>query len=344
MSLLFQDGFDNYNTLSQKYVVIGSPTIDSTGGRFLGGAYKITTNNWYIRVGVTLGDVFIVNFAVKATTLPTNAARPVDLVQFHDGSNGQVALRLYDTGQVKLERLTGSGFVNVSGTVLATSATSLLVNNWYAFEVKITIANSGACTVKMDGATVITFSGDTQATGNAQADTIMFGFGEDAGGATVLWDDIIIMDDAGSAMNDFIGDKRIYTLYPTAEGNYSAWTPSTGSDNSALVDETPPNDDTDYVMSNNVGDKDTYVLQDLPSGVTGISAVVVNIRARKDDASTRTLKAKVRSNSVDAAGSNFNLGSSYANFSSPFYLNPDGSVAWTSTTVNALEAGQEVVA
>lgn len=347
MALLFEDGFDNYSALNQKYTVNGSPTLDTTGGRFLGGAFKITSNNQYIRSAVTAGDVFILNIAFKATTLPTNAARPFDLIQFHDSGNGQVSLRLYDTGVVKLERLTGSGFLNASGTVLATSSgAALVVDNWYSFEIKLTIANSGSATVKQDGATIITFSGDTQATGNALADTILFGLAQDTGGGTGLWDDIIIMDDSGAAMNDFIGDKRIYTLFPTAEGNYSAWTPSTGTDNSALVDETPPDDDTTYVLSNNVGDKDTYALQDIPSGVTGIEAVVVNIRARKDDAGTRTLKAKIRSAGIDEDGANFNLSSGYANYRTVFYTDPGGSPvdAWTAVAVNALEAGQEVVA
>lgn len=344
MSLLHSDGIDNYNTLSQKYTVNGSPTIDTVAGRFGGGAFKVTSNSQYIRKAVTQGDVFIVNFAIKATTMPTESANPYDMVMFMDSGNAQVALRIYDTGAVKLVRLNGSGFTGQSGTILATSGSTLLVDNWYAFEVKLTIADSGSCTVKQDGTTVISFSGDTKATSNAFAETILFGATQGGGSGTVLWDDFIIMDDAGSFMNDFIGDKRIYTLYPTAEGNYSAWTPSTGTDNSALVDETPPNDDTDYVMSNNPTDKDTYVLQNLPSGVTNIEAVVVNIRARKDDAGTRTLKAKVRSNSVDADGANFNIGSGYEFYQTPFYQNPDGSVDWTESTVNAVEAGQEVVA
>lgn len=346
MGLLFHDGFDNYNTLSQKYTVNGSPTIDGTGGRFLGGALTVTANNRYVRAALTAGDVFIANVAFKVTTLPSASTRPFDIIMFLDGGSAQVALRVYDTGAVKLERLSGSGFINQTGTVLATSSGALLtVGNWYAFEIKLTIANSGSCVVKQDGTTIINFSGDTQATGSAIADTFLIGWAQDTGTGSAQWDDVIIMDDAGSFMNDFIGDKRIYTLFPTAEGNYSAWTPSTGTDNSALVDETPPNEDTDYVMSDNPTDKDTYVMQDIPTGVTGIEAVVVNIRARKDDAGTRTLKAKVRSNGVDQDGANFNLSSGYVNYSTPFYVDPGSSPVdpWTTAAVNAMEAGQEVV-
>ncbi len=353
MSLLFQDGFDNYNTLNQKYTLTGGPTIDSTGGRFLGGAYKITSNSQYIRRGVTSGDVFIINFAFMATTLPTNSARPFDLVMMLNGTDAQVALRVFDTGVVKLVLLNGTGFLNqTTPTVLGTSSgASLVVNNWYAFEIKVTIANSGSATVKQDGATIITFSGDTQATGAALADTMLFGLAQDTGGGTGFWDDIIIMDDAGSYMSDFIGDKRIYTIYPTAEGALvsppdSPWTPSTGTNNAALVDETPPNDDVDYVMSNNPGDIDTYAMGDIPGGATNIVAVCVVVRARKDDAGTRTLKAKVRSNGIDEDGADFNLSSSYAFYSTPFYQDPGLSVPddWTAAAVNAVEVGQEVVA
>lgn len=346
MALLFQDGFDNYNTLSQKYTVNGSPTIDPTGGRFLGGAFKITSNGQYIRTPViTAGDVFIVNFAFKATTLPTSATRPFDLAMFIDSTNAQVALRVYDTGVVKLERLSGSGFLDLtSQTVLATSSGAALVTGtWYAFEIKLLIANSGTCSVKQDGAAIITFTGDTQATASANANLVLFGIAQSSGGGTAFWDDIIVMDDAGSFMNDLIGDKRIYTLYPTADGNYSAWTPSSGSSHSALVDETPPNDDVDYVMADTVGNKDTYLMSDIPIGTTNIKAVCVVTRVRKDDAGTRIVKAKLRSNGVDGNGSNVGLTSAYAFYSEPFYQDPDGSITWTAAKVNAVEAGQEVV-
>lgn len=348
MSLLFQDGFDHYNTPSHNYTVVGSGTIDTTGGRFLGGAYKITTNTQYARrTALTAGDVYIVNIAFKVTTLPT-VTRPVDIIMFLDGANCQVSLRCLDTGVVRLERLSGSGFLNqnTGTTVLATSSGSaLLINTWYAFEVKLTVANAGTCVVKQDGTTIINFSGDTQATANASVDAVLIGIAQDAGNIVAFWDDLIVMDDAGAAMNDFIGDKRIFTLYPIAEGFYSQWTPSTGADNSALVDETPPNDDTDFVLSNTPGDKDTYVMQDLPGGVTNIKAVCVVHRARKDDAGTRTIKAKIRSNGVDEDGPNFNLASSYAFYSTPFYIDPGASPPddWDAAAVNAIEVGQEVV-
>ena len=66
-------------------------------------------------------------------------------------------------------------------------------------------------------------------------------------------------DGDGSANNDFIGPAFIEGLLPTSDGNSSDWTPSSGIDNYALIDENPSDrDGTDSVSTITQDAKDTY--------------------------------------------------------------------------------------
>lgn len=60
------------------------------------------------------------------------------------------------------------------------------------------------------------------------------------------------------------------TLLPTAHGAYTQWTPSIGTNHSALVDETPCNGTTDYNFTNTTGQRDSYriSLASIPHGST----------------------------------------------------------------------------
>jgi hypothetical protein len=82
----------------------------------------------------------------------------------------------------------------------------------------------------------------------------------------------------------------------SAEGATNDYTPSTGTNNAALVDDNPANDDTDYIESSTVGHIDyveVSVSPAIPAGST-ISAVAVVTQDRKTDGGTRTSRHKIR--------------------------------------------------
>ena len=87
------------------------------------------------------------------------------------------------------------------------------------------------------------------------------------------------------------------------------FSPSTGTDNSALVDETAPSDeDATYVESSTNGDIDTYVMTDL-SGVVGeVAGVMVTAEVRVTEADPRTIRLPVKSGSTTSEGSNQVIG------------------------------------
>ena len=77
-----------------------------------------------------------------------------------------------------------------------------------------------------------------------------------------------------------LGESRVAALYPNADTADADWTPSTGTDHYALVDETTVNSDADYVASGTVGDLDLYETGDLPFVPDSIHAVQVTMCAR----------------------------------------------------------------
>jgi len=70
-----------------------------------------------------------------------------------------------------------------------------------------------------------------------------------------------------------------------------------------------------------------------------VHAVGVSNHIRKTDAGDRTVRALVRSNAVEAEGDIQGVTADYRYRQHIFELDPDGSVAWDSDSVNAAEFG-----
>jgi len=90
-------------------------------------------------------------------------------------------------------------------------------------------------------------------------------------------------------LSDQIEGELVSILRKPASDASVQFTPSTGTDNYAMVDDMAQDGDTTYVESDTVGHVDTYEYEDVPSGyqVKAVSLVTV---ARKDDAGARTLQ------------------------------------------------------
>ena len=72
-------------------------------------------------------------------------------------------------------------------------------------------------------------------------------------------------------------------------------------------------------------------------------AVQLATVARKDDAGNRSLRAGLKSGATSANGATRVLGTSYTLYDDRFEIDPASGAAWTKASVDALEAGAEVV-
>jgi hypothetical protein len=214
------------------------------------------------------------------------------------------------------------------------------------FELKYFVANSGgSAEMKLNGASIGTFSGDTQATANANIATHYIGGSTGSGvGPQTLYDDMYWLDDTGSApTNTFLGDTRVSCLFPDGNGNSSQFVGSDAdsTNNYLLVDETNPNDDTDYVESATVGNKDTYTYGNLPSATGAVYAVQPLMYAKKTDASARSIASVARVSATEVDSANKVLGTGYVYYPDVRETKPGGG-AWTISDVNAAEFGPKI--
>lgn len=266
-------------------------------------------------------------------------------VYFCDGTGGPT-----DTGSMQLGfRISGTGAFQVfsGSSTLAETAALFSINTWYYVELYALIHNSaGAYTLRVNGVQLLTGSGvDTSATGNAYASTVRL---RSTQNGACYWDDLYILDDTGGApLNTFLGDIRIETIFPSGNGNSSQFVGSDGNstDNYLLVDDTTaPDEDSTYVESATVSDKDTYAFGDLSVSSGTIFAVNPIVYTRKTDAGSRSIAVVARlSGGTEEDGSNISLPTSYTFYNSLRTTKPGGG-AWSISDVNGAEFGYKVTA
>jgi hypothetical protein len=234
--------------------------------------------------------------------------------------------------------------IAISGQIGALSAAGTVIPNSYDFwEIAGTINNvSGALTLKKNGVSVLTFSGDTQVTANAYVNRIYFGQ-SNPGAATIAThyiDDIYILDLTGAApLNTFLGPGRLQTDGPigdssTAGLNAWAYTTPQGTDygNAASVPPSVSN----YNSSATIGQRMSFRFPGL--SVTQVLFLNTWINTEEDAAGTRIITPIYRSNNVDQNGSAIGLGTNYTNYSQNSATDPNTNQLWANELASAAAA------
>lgn len=206
------------------------------------------------------------------------------------------------------------------------------------YELKVVIAGGtgGSFELRVNGLVALAVSGiNTDPTGTGHAN--IFSLGGLGGGADSYHDDVYLAD-------DFLGDIIVVEQTPNADGFYTAWTPLTGVNHFAMVNEIPPDGDTSYVSSQNVGDSDTYLFP-LPSFVTPATVVARQTvhYARKDLAGTRIFAPLLRQGGADFVGADQSIGlTTYTFYKQAFSVNPVTGLPWTVSDLTSCEIGERV--
>jgi len=335
MALLFMDSFDAYVTadITEKWTAAAPGSIQAGAGRRGSSAYRGTTNTHHFSKGLnTTSSTIILGAALKPGTLDQPCFNVGESATTHllvwvaaDG-----AIQVYRTGG-------GAGWTAIKafGPLLATSAAGLLsVGVYVHVETKVVIhASTGTVEVRLNGATVLSATGLNTSTGGSGIGNLVY-----IGGPHDI-DDLSVCDGTGAApWNDFLGDCRVDALYPTGAGATTGWTPSAGA-NWQCVDDTVPNDDTDYTSAAAAGVTDTFVVPDAPVVGAAIYGVQHCVSAKKSDAGAAAIAAVVRHSGVDYVGADLNPGTAYAVLQQIHATNPGTAAAWTEAGFNAAEFG-----
>jgi hypothetical protein len=195
-------------------------------------------------------------------------------------------------------------------------------------------ATEGTAEVWVNGASLGSATGLN--TGGADITSVQFASG--GASSTARWDNLYISDE--------IEGELVSVLCKPSSDDATQFTPSAGTDNYAMVDDTAQDGDTTYVASGTVGHKDLYGYEDVPSGYLVKAASLVTI-GRKDDSGTRTLQPlSVQGVTERDVGAEIGLSETYpagvgAGVLTTLGEAPDGT-AWDRAKFNAVKWGFEV--
>lgn len=281
-------------------------------------------------------NTWIVGLGVRMTALSTIQVR------FFTGATEQCRFEVENNGsgspRWKLMR---------GATQIGSASAAFALSQWFYFEFKVDVLTSGATyELRQNEVSILSGSGANLANSGANgADAI--GWGYHASG-TVTFDDVYVCDTTGSApQNNFLGDVVAVHILPAAEGHQIDFTPSTGTNNAALVDDSETvASATDYNSSDTNAQEDYYTFANMPA--TGLGTIY-GIRVSGSWAMASTGSRVARYRYWDGA-TEFTLGSNVAAATTTLVelpqiseVNPNTGVAWTKTEIDNAEFGVEVV-
>jgi hypothetical protein len=336
MALIFMDGFDSYSVLTDFWDFAGidcSIRLNLGNARTGIGCLQINSAAFGPRRGFAVHSTN----CLIATNWNSSGAGEVFRFMCMDTPDG---IETYVRVQVN-----GDGSVSFleadTGPLQGQTAPGLVTFGTYnciAVQIKNFTLNTGEITCWVNGVQVFHATGKhTQP--NYPLNQYCNGVQLMAPGGipTCFHDDVYVLDCSASPNNTFLGALKLYALPPTANAAV-AWTPLAGT-NWSEVNEVPPDGDTSYVSSPNIGDVDQYVypLTGPPAG-----AAILMVQHTLDmevDSGSRSVASDV----AGVPGAGVALSNGYHIYSTPYDVNPSTGVAFVAGDF-PLQAGPKVTA
>jgi hypothetical protein len=331
------------------FQIAGSLTADVETGRFdfgnalsLNGATTIGTHGYVVPTGANVASSFIGGGLI---VFPSTEASCAPVIGVYDAVNDQRQLDVRFCANGVIKALRGDG------TLLATSdAGAFQENEWFHFEMKPLIANSGGgVEVRINTVPKLQLVGaDTQNTANAYGDSILIGHSNTSSNNNIHYalDDLFVNDTSGAQNNDWSGNLRVKTQFMIADAtpqNFSIG----GSSPAATHWQSVLNqllDDSKFVYSPNVGDLEFFT-PDPNLNSPLVRSLQVRMGLRQDDATQRVARAALKIGGTQYLG----IVDQFTNQTFTFYkerwqLNPASGVSFTGADVNGLLPGLKVQA
>jgi len=179
----------------------------------------------------------------------------------------------------------------VNGVKVADGSVAVATPDFFHVQMYMHADNSGALGIKINGQQCVDYSGDTLPGSSTGVDS----FRIYCGASYREW----YFDDMVWGNLGYLGDLRCVELRPDADTGQDDFTPSTGTDNYAMVDETPASD-SDYNETSTDGDADELDLEDFTQPTLTPVAVLSWVRAQALTANGDGLYVGVDSGGTDS--------------------------------------------
>ncbi len=337
MALLWIDGFEQYAgqaDLLDAYSTASAVAISIVTGRNTGAgnnkALEIDFNGVSLqrRLSAESTSTIVVGFAwQKATAFANN----FDIIRLYNNATEMITLRQQTSGEIIVDR--------GSTQLFSTSGLGLLTGTWYYIELKIFIHDTtGTVELWVDGVKEIDETSVDTRNGTPSTITHLYLMGDSF---DAQFDDLYVLDDSGADATDRLGDSRVETVFPDADGATNNFTAvGAGTTNADRVDDgSTPDDDTTYNHSSTAADKDLYGFAALQGQVDSVFAVQVTLYARKEETGERLVRTVARSNVTEVQSADLTIGTQYRYLSNMYENDPNGGINWTEAAVNAAQFG-----
>lgn len=349
MSLIWMDGFEHYGTsttgrnnmLDGVYAELtDGPTtaVARTGSK----SQRITEGNnastvTSLRRVFPGGDETIggIGFALWISALPNiDNAWSYQIVNASNIPHFSITLRT--DGRLRIYR------GNNDTLLYETDVPVFVAGAWQHFEFSYILdASAGGIECRLNGVTVANVTGvNTMGTTEGAAQFRVRRASNPFRTYEAYIDDLFAWNTTGSFNNDFVGDRRVLTLYPdadTANADYSIIGAAAGYQ---AIDETVPNDETDYISFASAGSPapiGDFGLQDVPAEVATILAVQTYVRMRKDDAGDCNVQTSLLSGANETEGADRAITEEWTYWMDVFETNPATGAPWTRDDFNAAQ-------
>ncbi len=286
--------------------------LGTNGTRDTSNGYNV--NDLYVSFDVQFGNL---PGASNETFFGSNIVAGTTLIRLRISSGGLVSL--YDP----------------SATLIATGSTALSAGVWYRMDVRLCGSATSSYEVKIDGVTE--FSGTfAQSGGNVRS----FNLGKVVNSNSQqirCYFDNVFADDAAYVSNSAV----VLGLPVDSDGSTQQWASGTGASNYTQVDEIPATV-SDYVKCSTAGNQ-VALFGFASCASAGISGTILGalfaILIREETSVTSANAVRVRSGGNNYDSANYNGSTTLESRGSFRIVDPATSVAWTTTGLDAVEAG-----
>lgn len=361
MALYRIDGWDYYPTpgnaitanLAADGWVGNIAQMSSFAGRFGGQAIGFSSGFGFLATE-PIGRRYTTEQVVigHGLTINTNSSMGGQIGAY-DGEGGggyQWLLGFEQDGVIRLYRNQAGGG-SISAVVIATSHAKVIHGfEWNEIEIKHKVhPTAGFVEVRINTVVVLSYVGNTANTTVPPILGLPYGWDSigyvGAGGVPIWWDDRYILDniDLGTGNNNYLGNVRVNTQLTTAAGDLTEMLVTGAAANWDAVNESALTE-AEYVYSSTVGNRDLYTMN---PNVTAqnIFGVQVTGAWRQDDSTQMRGQGLLKTGGTVYFGGTGNyLAQNYHYYRDMWELNPNTGVGWTASEVNAIQAGQKLLA
>lgn len=343
----FMDGLDLYGSISATpdnwQNTRGTIRINQGAGRFGGDALECDEFDGILRIDhdFTLTDRVVFQSHVYQDTNTGGGNRQTVLVLAETSGSSSNNGSAIESGQIVA--ITNDGDTNTTlitdaaGTQWDISASWPAVGTWFYLEVGVDIGSTiASIIVRIDENEVLNVTGDT----SSVADFNRLAFGSGNHPAFTRWDDPIIVD-YPTGDTSFLGQKRIATLKPNANGSTIQFASSTVDDNYQNVDEQYSDGTTSLNRSQTVGNRDLFSFEDILDTIGTIEAVQLRSVAKGTGNSSVSNILKPGGASNVTVGKKNAISIEFVTYKTIWLKNPETLAKWLDTEVQNIEAGYE---